>query len=139
MVGVTFTIVSTILVDQGIFLHSRLSTSGLCLPIRHQVPKIAPASGNYVDKYRSLCQNFPDPWHNNFLKCMARDVRKVVYFKSEDVSSLRKFMLLVHQTEANHKWPDATLFRECSKTDVLCYFSPSIFSGKLTISIICEF
>lgn len=44
--------------------------------------------------------NLSDPRHSNFLKYMAHEARKVVYANSEDVSSLRKFILLVFQTEA---------------------------------------
>lgn len=44
--------------------------------------------------------NVSDPRYNNFLKCLACEAGKVVYAKSDDVCSLKKFMLLIFQTEA---------------------------------------
>ena len=45
--------------------------------------------------------NVSDLRYNNFLKCLAcGEAGKVVSAKNEDVSSLRKFMLLIFQTEA---------------------------------------
>lgn len=109
---------------QGSALLTYVSQVGPKSQRLHTHPKTTPASENCVYKHRNLCWMFQIQDITTSSRVWLVRLEKLCMLRVRMSVAWRSLCYLYFKQKLNPKWLDATLFGECSKTDVLWYSSP---------------
>lgn len=109
---------------QGSALLTYVSQVGPKSQRLHTHPKKTPASENFVYKHRGLCWMFQTQNITTSSSVWLVRLEKLCMLRVRTLLAWGSLCYLYFKQKLHPKWFDATLFGECSKTDVLWYSSP---------------